>query len=101
MLGGLAEFTSAVQNNIDLIVMVLNDGTYGAEHIQFRRRDMDPGLSTFNWPELAPLAQALGGAGVTVRSVADFDAVADAVQHRDRPLLIDIKLDPDQVPYAG
>jgi thiamine pyrophosphate-dependent acetolactate synthase large subunit-like protein len=99
MLGGLAEFTSAVQSNIDLIVLVLNDGAYGAEHIQFRNRDMDPGLATCHWPELAPLAEALGGAGVTVRSLSDLEAVAEAVQHRDRPLLVDVKLDPDQVPF--
>jgi thiamine pyrophosphate-dependent acetolactate synthase large subunit-like protein len=98
MLGGLTEFNTAVRHGCDLIVVVCNDGSYGAEHIQFRRKEMDPSLSVFDWPDFAPVADALGGKGVTVRSHGDMDAVAKAIATRDRPLLIDIKLDPDQVP---
>ena len=101
MLGGLTEFNTAVRNNVDLIVAVCNDGSYGAEYIQFRDRGMDPSLSTFAWPDLAPVAEALGGRGITVRNVKDLDGLADAVANRDRPLLIDIKIDPDYVPMLG
>lgn len=101
MLGGITEFTSAVQNRIDLIVVVLNDGAYGAEHIQFRNRDLDPGMTTFDWPDLAPLADALGGQGMTVRTTADLHAIAGVIERRKRPLLLDIKVDPDAVPYEG
>lgn len=100
MLGGLTEFNTAVRHKLDMIVVMCNDGAYGAEHIQFRDKDMDPGLSTFEWPDFAPVAQALGGQGVAVRSEADLDAAAQAIQHRDRlrPLLIDLKLHPDHIP---
>ena len=40
----------------DLIVVVYNDGSYGAEHIQFHMKGMDPGLSLHHWPDLAPVA---------------------------------------------
>ena len=98
MLGGLAEFNTAVRNACDLIVVVCNDGSYGAEHIQFRNKEMDPSLSMFDWPDFAPVAEALGGRGVTVRCEADFATAAQAIRERDRPLLIDIKLDPDAMP---
>lgn len=98
MLGGLAEFNTAVRSHCDLIAVVCNDGSYGAEHIQFRNRDMDPTISCFEWPDFAPVAQALGGNGVTVRTVGDLDAAVDAIATRDRPLLIDVKLDPDHMP---
>lgn len=98
MLGGLAEFNTAVRCRCDLIVVVCNDGSYGAEHIQFRNRDMDPALSLFDWPDFAPVAIALGGAGVTVRSAADLEVAAEAIAGRQRPLLIDLKLDPDNMP---
>ncbi len=98
MLGGLAEFNTAVRYGVDLIVAVCNDGAYGAEHIQFRRKGMDPRLTTFDWPDFAPVAEALGGQGVTIRTEADFDAAACAIQNRQGPVLIDIKLDPDRVP---
>jgi thiamine pyrophosphate-dependent acetolactate synthase large subunit-like protein len=98
MLGGLAEFNSAVRDGTDLIVMVCNDGAYGAEHIQFRARDLDASTSTFQWPDFAPVAEALGGQGYTVRNLKDLDGLADVIANRDRPLLIDVKLDPNVVP---
>jgi len=98
MLGGLAEFNTAVRCGCDLIVVVCNDGSYGAEHIQFRNRGMDPALSLFDWPDFAPVAEALGGSGVTVRCIEDLDAAVAAIQGRKRPLLIDLKLDPDNMP---
>ena len=101
MLGGLSEFNSAVRAKSDLIVVVCNDGSYGAEHIQFRSKQMDPSLSQFDWPDFAPVAAALGGFGVTVRSSADTKQAMDAIRSPQRPLLIDVKLDPDQVPVIG
>lgn len=93
MHGGLNEFNSAVRHERDLIVVVINDGGYGAEEIQFRAREMDPSSALLQWPELADLAVALGGEGVTVRTTADLDRAAQAIAHRTRPLLIDIKAD--------
>ena len=98
MLGGLAEFNTAVRSKADLIVVVCNDGSYGSEHIQFRNKNMDPGLSMFEWPDFGPVATALGGTGITVRDVADLEIAAEAIKNRRRPLLIDVKLDPDHVP---
>ena len=95
MLGGLSEFNTAVRYGIDLTVVVCNDGSYGAEYIQFRRKDMDPGLSLFDWPDFAPVAAALGGRGVTVRDQADFADMDEAIATSPRPLLIDLKLDPE------
>ncbi|WP_370241944.1 thiamine pyrophosphate-binding protein [Pararhodobacter marinus] len=98
MAGGLTEFNTAVRMGQDLIVIVANDAAYGAEHIQFRDRQMDPALSQFDWPSFAAVATALGGAGVTVASAGDLDAAEQAIATRDRPLLIELKLDPDDVP---
>lgn len=97
MLGGLAEFSTAVRHGVDLVVAVFNDSAYGAEHIQFRARDMDASASTFAWPDFAPVATALGGIGVTVRNRQDFQGLAEVIARRDRPVLIDIKIDPEKV----
>lgn len=98
MLGGLTEFNTAVRHNVDLIVVVCNDGSYGAEHIQFRNRNLNPAISCFDWPDLGPVATALGGEGYTVRNQEDLEAACAAIPKRRRPLLIDLKLDPDHVP---
>jgi thiamine pyrophosphate-dependent acetolactate synthase large subunit-like protein len=98
MLGGLVEFSTAVSHGVDLVVIVLNDGGYGAEHIQFRNRDMDPSLALFAWPDLAGVADAMGGVGVRVRRLADLDDAAAALAARERPVLLDVHVDPDLVP---
>ena len=101
MLGGLTEFSAAVRHGADVVVCVLNDGAYGAEHIQFRRKDMDPAISTFPWPDLGPVATDLGGRGFTVHNVDELAAALRAIETRDRPVLIDIKIDPDKVTVPG
>ena len=98
MMGGINEFNTAVRVGQDLIVVVCNDQAYGAEHIQFVDRQMDPGLSQFEWPSFAEVAVALGGEGVSVASLEDLDAAVEAIANRSRPLLIELRLDPDDVP---
>lgn len=98
MLGGLTEFSAAVRHNVDLVVIVCNDGGYGAEHIQFRNKNRDPSLSILGWPDFGPVATALGGTGFTVRCEADFDEAIKIITQRNRPVLIDVKLDPDRFP---
>lgn len=100
MLGGLSELATAVREKLDLVIAVCNDGSYGAEHIQFVKKGMDPALTLIEWPDLAPVAQALGLAAVTVRSNADLAQAMRLLGERDRsrPFLIDIKLDPNLMP---
>ena len=98
MMGGINEFNTAVRMNQDLIVIVANDSAYGAEHIQFLDRKMDPGLSMFDWPSFAQVGTALGGHGVLVQSNEDLDRAIEAIESRDKPLLIELRLDPMDVP---
>lgn len=100
MNGGLVEFNTAVRARADLIVLLCNDSSYGAEHIQFTSRSLNPEISMFAWPEFADVAIALGGSGVTVRTEQDLKLADHAIRNRDRPLLIDIKLDAYRVPVT-
>lgn len=101
MLGGLAEFATAVRHGLDLIVAVMNDSAYGAEYYRFVGNGLDPSLTTFQWPDLAAVASALGGLGVSVRERADFDRLRPLLAARDRPVLIDVTLDPATIPDPG
>ena len=98
MMGGINEFNTAVRLKQDLIVILCNDSAYGAEHIQFLDKKMDPGLSMFEWPSFAAVGTALGGQGISVSSADELDAALEAIATRDRPLLIELKLDPMDVP---
>ena len=99
MLGNLTEFHSAVRAESDLIVIVFNDSSYGAEHIQFRNKQRDPSISLFNWPDFASVARSLGGDGMTLHRASDLDTLRQALDTRDRkrPYLIDVRIDPDHV----
>ncbi|MFT4874029.1 thiamine pyrophosphate-binding protein [Congregibacter sp.] len=94
MLGGVAEFHTAVREGADLIVIVCNDGSYGSEHVQYEARNISRELSLFGWPEFSELARSLGGSGVAVRNLAELELACQAVSDRHGPLLIDLKLDP-------
>lgn len=98
MMGGLNEFNTAVRLGQDMIVIVCNDSAYGAEHIQFRDRNMDPSLTQFTWPSFAAVATALGGQGIEVRSAAELEQAIKCLKTRDRPVLIDLRIDPNDVP---
>ena len=98
MMGGINEFNTAVRLGLNLIIIVANDSAYGAEHIQFLDRKMDPGLSLFDWPCFAGIARALGGHGIEVHSNEDLEAALQAIGTNDRPLLIELCLDPHDVP---
>jgi thiamine pyrophosphate-dependent acetolactate synthase large subunit-like protein len=98
MMGGINEFNTAVRLGLDLIVIVANDSAYGAEHIQFIDRKMDPSLTEFNWPSFAEIAKSLGGDGVEVRSKDELETAITAIQDRKGPILIELRLDPHDVP---
>lgn len=94
MLGGLTEFHTAVREACKLIVVVCNDGSYGAEYVQYEARGLDPTLSLFHWPEFAELATAMGGTGISVRTSSDLERACELIRSASGPLLIDLKLDP-------
>jgi thiamine pyrophosphate-dependent acetolactate synthase large subunit-like protein len=98
MMGGINEFNTAVREGLNLIVILCNDAAYGAEHIQFKDRQMDPSLTMFDWPSFAQVATALGGTGVEVRSDADIEVALAAIEARNGPVLIELYLDPNDVP---
>lgn len=98
MMGGINEFNTAVRLGLDLIVIVANDSAYGAEHIQFLDRKMDPSLTEFHWPSFAGIATSLGGQGFEVHSDEELEVALASLATRKGPVLIELRLDPHDVP---
>ena len=98
MMGGVTEFNTAVRTGCDLIVIVCNDAAYGAEHTHLKDRGMDPATTEFDWPSMAGIATSLGGTGIEVTSPAELETAIKAISSRRGPILVDLKLDPHQVP---
>jgi acetolactate synthase I/II/III large subunit len=99
MLGGLAEFHTAVRLGLRLVVAVLNDGGYEAERVHLRGRGLDPALASFDWPDFAAVATSLGGRGHRIRTLDELDQALDDIAEPDRPVLLDIAV--TQPPPGG
>ncbi len=99
LLGGLAEMSTARREGLDLVIVVCNDGSYGAEHVQFTRRGLDPALSMISPPDFSAVAQSLGLTALRVTDGAGVDAAAAMIGARRGPVLVELMLDPDRIPY--
>lgn len=99
MMGGIQELHTGVHLGLDMIVVLFNDGSYGAEHVQLVNKGMDTSSSLHHWPDLPAVAAALGCEAVAVRSLDDFAQAAKLVDERQpgRPVFIEISVDPDVV----
>jgi thiamine pyrophosphate-dependent acetolactate synthase large subunit-like protein len=98
MMNGLAELHSAIRQDIPLIVVICNDGSYGAEYDQYVNKGVKADLSLFAWPSFAAVATALGADGVTVNTADDVMAAAEAVRTPVRSVVIDVRIDAADVP---
>ena len=100
---GISELETAVRLKLPLVCIIYNDAGYGAEVHHFGA-GAEPGggpavdLSTVTFPDtdIAAIARGFGADAVTVRSVADLEAVRAWLQERPaRPLVIDAKIASD------
>jgi acetolactate synthase I/II/III large subunit len=91
----LAELDTAVRHRLPLIVVVMNDGAYGWEYHQMCDSGMDPALSLIPRPDFAAVARAMGADALTATSLDDLAARPELLARRDRPVLVDARLDRD------
>ncbi|WP_144671743.1 thiamine pyrophosphate-binding protein [Arthrobacter sp. U41] len=101
---GISELETAVRLGLPLVCIIYNDAGYGAEVHHFgAAHDVEPAvepvdLSTVTFPDtdIAAIARGFGADAVTVRGVADLEAVRAWVGERpSRPLVIDAKIASD------
>jgi len=91
----LPELETLGRLGLPVLVVVYDDDAYGAEVHHFRPLGQAVDLAQFPPADLAALAEAAGCRGLTVRAAADLDGVRDWLAERDRPLVVDAKVDPD------
>lgn len=98
MMGGLSEFNTAVRSGADVIVIICNDGAYGAEHVQYVDKKLDPSMAEIDWPSFAEVAKSLGGDGIEVTSADELEDAIDFINNRKGPIIVDLKMDPNNIP---
>lgn len=99
--GGLSmsipDLDTAVRLNLSLLIVVLNDGGYGAEFHHMESVDMDTELARFANPDFAAIAQGFGASGQTVRTAAELEAAVGDWGIGQGVRLLDVHVDPSIV----
>jgi acetolactate synthase-1/2/3 large subunit len=95
------EFATAVQYELPIVVIVVDNGMYGTIRMHQEReypgRVVGTGLKN---PDFAAYARAFGGFGVTVEKTADFAEAFEAAQKSGKPAIIHLKVDPEAITPA-
>jgi acetolactate synthase I/II/III large subunit len=92
------ELATAVQHQLDVVVLVVNNGMYGTIRMHQERaypgRVIATGLDN---PDFPALAEAYGAAGETVADTAAFPAAFDRALAAGRPALLELRVDPEAI----
>jgi len=87
-----AELATAVAQNISLLVVVSNNGSYGTIRQHMNRRY--PGLAhatELTNPDFADFAQSFGAAGFTIGTEAEISPVLDEALRLRGPRVVDVR----------
>lgn len=92
----LQALDTAVQCDVPMLLVVVNDDALGSEYQQLKNRGLDPESAVSEAPDIAALAGDFGADSYTVTSVADFEAIEDVIASRPAgPVVLDCKVDRD------
>jgi thiamine pyrophosphate-dependent acetolactate synthase large subunit-like protein len=91
----LGELETAARYRLPMVVVVYNDAAYGAEVHHFGPMGRNVDFTRFPDTDFAALARAAGAEGITVRGAEDLAPLKEWLGRRDRPLVIDAKVNPD------
>jgi acetolactate synthase-1/2/3 large subunit len=92
------EFATAVQYDLPIIAVVVNNGIYGTIRMHQEREypGRVSGTDLVN-PDFAALARAYGGHGETVETTEEFAPAFERARACGKPSIIEVKLDPEAI----
>jgi acetolactate synthase I/II/III large subunit len=95
------EFATAVQHDLPIIVVVVDNGMYGTIRMH-QERDYPGRVSATHLknPDFAAYARAFGGHGETVRRTDEFAAAFKRCEASGKPSIIHCFVDPDGITPA-
>jgi pyruvate oxidase len=96
----MADFTTAVRENLAINVIIFNDGKLKNIKKEQRRDGYPEYGVSFPNPNFAEFAKSSGGEGYRVESPKDLDEILKKVLESDKPCILDILVDPEKMAYA-
>lgn len=95
------ELATAVQYDLPIVVIVVNNGMYGTIRMhQEREYPTRVSATELRNPDFAALARAYGALGETVKRTEEFEAAFERAMKAGKPALIELQLDPDAITPA-
>ncbi len=95
------EFATAVQYNLAVVVILIDNGIYGT--IRMHQERVFPGrvvASDLRNPDFAAYARAFGGHGETVEETAEFLPAFERALASGAPSIVHVKIDPEAITPA-
>jgi acetolactate synthase-1/2/3 large subunit len=92
------EFATAVQYELPIVVLLVNNGMYAT--IRMHQERAFPGRvigTDLVNPDFATLAQAYGGHGERVERTGDFEAAFERALASGKPALLELRVDPERI----
>jgi acetolactate synthase I/II/III large subunit len=95
------EFATAVQYDLPIIVLIMDNGMYGTIRAHQEREFPSRIIGTeLRNPDFAAYATAFGGFGLKVDKTEDFPAAFQAAQASGKPAILHMKVDPQGISPA-
>jgi acetolactate synthase-1/2/3 large subunit len=95
------EFATAVQYDLPIIVLLMDNGMYGTIRAHQEREFPSRVIATaLRNPDFAAYARAFGGFGATIEKTEEFPAAFKAAQESGKPAILHLKVDPQAISPA-
>src|SRR5262249_14248476 len=87
------EFATAVQYDLPILAVIMDNGSYGTIRMHQEREYPNRTVGTeLKNPDFAAYAKAFGGFGATVEKTADFARAFEAAKKSGKPAITHVKV---------
>jgi len=92
------ELATAIQHNANVVILIVNNGSYGTIRMHQERRYPGRVIATdLVNPDMVALAQSFGAFAERVETTAGFAGAFQRAVMSGRPALLDLRVDPAQI----
>ncbi len=96
------EISVAVQEQLAMVFIILNDSAYGMVKHGQRLGNAEPIAYQLATVDFAAYANAIGAHGIIINSPEDLQSIdVGAMYMRTGPTVLDVRIDPEEIPPMG
>ncbi len=92
----MADFVTAVRDNLPMVVVILNNHELGMIRVEQMVEHYEPFATRLHNPDFVQFARSCGGDGKKVTVPADLSRALMWAMQQEKPVIVDIETDPDR-----